>query len=187
MTMGNIVRKLRDSADRPGHRTRPDSEHPIAVRFSGEIVEKERKRAVVAEEIPKGSEFEIISDEGRDIGGDELAPTPLSYFAAGIGFCLLSQIGLYAKAHGLILNSVRSEQTMRFSVAGSWLRGDRRGAGLDLETTLEFCSREPGERILECVRSAELACFAHQSIHSDVAVRTTVIVNGEFLARDAVT
>lgn len=31
-------------------------------------------------------QFEIICDEGRNIGGDNTAPPPLAYFAASIAF-----------------------------------------------------------------------------------------------------
>lgn len=174
-----IVSKSEQAADRPGPSTRPDSSHPITVRFSGEIVEREQKRALVAEEVPKGSSFEIVSDEGEGIGGDDLAPSPLSYFAAGIGFCLLTQISQFSKAHKLRLESVSNEQVMRFSIQGSWLREDRQGAGLDLESHIDVRSDEPPERIRACVRNAQLACFAHQSLHPDVEVRLSVALNGE--------
>lgn len=84
--MDEIVRKVEEAAAKPGPAIRPDSEHPITVRLTGEIVEKERKRVLVAEEVPKGSTFEIVSDEGEGLGGDDIAPTPLSYFAAAIAF-----------------------------------------------------------------------------------------------------
>jgi hypothetical protein len=81
-----IVIKLQDAADRPGPDLQPDPGNPIVVHVSAELVEGGRKRAVVAEEVPKGSVFEIFADEGRPIGGSESAPTPLSYFAAAIAF-----------------------------------------------------------------------------------------------------
>jgi hypothetical protein len=84
--MDEIVRKREEAADRPGAAVRPDDRHPITVHLSGEIVEKERKRLVVAEDVPKGSSFEIVSDEGEGLGGEDLAPTPLSYFTAAVAF-----------------------------------------------------------------------------------------------------
>jgi uncharacterized OsmC-like protein len=176
--MDEIVRKAQPSADRPGPAVRPDSTHPIAVRLTGEIVENERKRVLVAEDVPKGSSFEILSDEGEGIGGEERAPTPLSYFAAAVAFCLLTQLSQYGKAHRLSVDGIRIEQAMRFSIQGSWLRGDRQGAGLDLETDLHVRSGEPPDRIRDCVRAAERACFVFQSLHPDIATRTRVTLNG---------
>ncbi|MGH2945403.1 MAG: OsmC-related (seleno)protein [Solirubrobacteraceae bacterium] len=182
--MDEIVRKVQPSADRPGPAVRPDSTHPIAVRLTGEIVENERKRILVAEDVPKGSSFEIFSDEGEGIGGEERAPTPLSYLAAAVAFCLLTQVSQFGKVRQLDLDGVRIEQTMRFSIQGSWLRGDRRGAGLDLETDLHVTSGEPPERIRDCVRAAERACFVVQSLHPDIASRTRVTLNGRPLDVD---
>lgn len=84
--MNPIVKKIENAVDRPGPAVRPDSEHPITVRLTGEIVENERKRVVVAEDVPKGSSFAIVSDEGAGLGGDDVAPTPLSYFTAAVAF-----------------------------------------------------------------------------------------------------
>jgi hypothetical protein len=81
-----IGRKLQDESERPGPDLRPGPGNPIVVRLRAELLEGERKRAVVAEDVPRGSVFELHADEGRAIGGGESAPTPLSYFAAAVAF-----------------------------------------------------------------------------------------------------
>jgi hypothetical protein len=45
-----------------------------------------KKRAAVTLESPAGSTFEIVSDEGAHLGGEDTAPPPLSYFSAAIAF-----------------------------------------------------------------------------------------------------
>ena len=84
--MEPIVVKLQDAAERAGPELLPGPSNPIVVRLTAELLDGERKRVVVSEDVPKGSVFEIVSDEGRAIGGNESAPTPLSYFAAAIAF-----------------------------------------------------------------------------------------------------
>jgi hypothetical protein len=83
-----------------------------------------------------------------------------------------------------MIESVRIEQVMRFWLRGSWLGRDRQGGGLDLESHLQVRSAEPPERIREYVRGAERACFTIQSLHPDIAVRTTVSLNGTSLDID---
>lgn len=70
---------------------------------------------------------------------------------------------------------------MRFSIEGSWLRGDRKGAGVDLEAHVRIRSAERPERIRDYVRGAERACFTIQSLNPEIAVRTTVSLNGTAL------
>ena len=53
------------------------------VRFTFELeaskVERQVKRATFAQ-------FEMLCDEGAEIGGDDTAPPPLAYFAAALAF-----------------------------------------------------------------------------------------------------
>jgi hypothetical protein len=53
------------------------------VRFSFELraerLERHRKRGVFGR-------FEMLSDEGPNLGGDDSAPPPLAYFAAALAF-----------------------------------------------------------------------------------------------------
>lgn len=84
--MSDIVAKVQEAADRLGPEITPDRRNPIVVRLKAELLENERKRAIVAEDVPKGSAFSILSDEGTGIGGGDSAPTPLSYFGAAVAF-----------------------------------------------------------------------------------------------------
>ncbi len=56
---------------------------PDGVRFSFELsatrAERQRKRATFGQ-------FEMHSDEGVALGGDDSAPPPLAYLAAALGF-----------------------------------------------------------------------------------------------------
>lgn len=84
--MDEIVRKLQAAEERAEPDVRPSRTQPIVVRVSADIIDKEMKRAVVAEDVPKGSVFSMISDEGPALGGEDSAPTPLSYFGAAVAF-----------------------------------------------------------------------------------------------------
>jgi hypothetical protein len=86
-----IVRKLEARAAEPGTagvaagpQERLDRE--VVFRVHAETLGDMKKRAAVTLEAPAGSTFEIVSDEGAHLGGEDTAPPPLSYFSAAIAF-----------------------------------------------------------------------------------------------------
>ena len=52
--------------------------------MEAETLDRQRKLARV--QAGRGSAFEILSDEGQYLGGDDSAPPPLAYFSAGVAF-----------------------------------------------------------------------------------------------------
>jgi hypothetical protein len=86
MDRTHIVTKKTDREDRPEADSAPSPDRPILVRVSAEIVGGERKRALVVQDVPKGSEWELFSDEGPALGGEDTAPEPLTYFGAAVAF-----------------------------------------------------------------------------------------------------
>ncbi len=177
-----IVRKLADSSVRSG--ADPDSIDgaAIVVRARATIVSGERKRAEVAHEHPAGSVWEIFSDEGQPLGGEDRAPEPLSFLAAAGAFCVLTQISQYAKANKLVLGPVSVEQTYYYEQSGAWRNRTRSGRAFKVTNTISIESDEPSDRITEMVETAEQACFVEQSLVSSVPIATEVIFNGESIA-----
>jgi hypothetical protein len=85
-----IVRKLEARAE-PGTArlsTSPQDrlDREVVFRVQAETLDDMKKRAAVTLESPAGSTFELISDEGAHLGGEDTAPPPLSYFSAAIAF-----------------------------------------------------------------------------------------------------
>ena len=81
-----IVSKRTSGELRPGPAVMPSPSEPVVVRLTAELAGGERKSAVVAQDVPKGSEWVMLSDEGAGIGGEDTAPEPLSYFGAAVAF-----------------------------------------------------------------------------------------------------
>ena len=50
------------------------------------------KKVTIFSNVPNGGTWELISDEGTAVGGRGTAPSPLMYFAAGLGLCMMSQV-----------------------------------------------------------------------------------------------
>jgi hypothetical protein len=80
-----VVRKLEEPPE--GARNAGAGEFSFVVRASS--LAGQRKLGAVWSEDASGrrsSSWEIHCDEGRALGGDDSAPTPLMYFAAGLAF-----------------------------------------------------------------------------------------------------
>jgi uncharacterized OsmC-like protein len=160
---------------------RPSRGQPISIRLEAELIRDERKRAIVVQDVPKGSEWEIFSDEGPGIGGDDSAPEPLTYLAAAVAFCHLTQMSQFARVNRLSIDGLRIEQRWSYELSGSWRAGTREGRCTGLETVVEVESPEPGDTVRRMVATGERACFAVQALAQPVPLHTTASLNGRTL------
>lgn len=144
----------------------------------------QRKHATVACSIPGYSPFVLRADEGTSYYGEDSAPPPLAYLAAGAAFCLLTHLQALIHAHRLRIDSVRLEQRMRFSTTLATTMQDRSapdGRCDGIETHVLIESSEPHAMLQRLVREAEGACMAHQTILNPVSGTLRVVHNGREL------
>lgn len=95
---------------------------------------------------------------------------------------MLTQFSRYGRIARLEIGKLRIEQTMRFFIEGSALKGTMHSGCLGLETRVHIESDEPPERIRELVRMGEQTCYTLQALLSPVPTKTTAILNGRELA-----
>ncbi len=81
--MDKIVRKLEAAPPTPGAPD-PQGRRTITLHVDAETRERQLKHAIVTG--GSTSPFEVYSDEGFYLGGDDSAPSPLAYFSLGIAF-----------------------------------------------------------------------------------------------------
>ena len=74
---------------------------------------------------PIGSSFRFVCDESELGGGKGLAPPPLAYVSAGIGFCYMTQLGRYAAIAKHKLDAYRIAQHTSFPFEGNLEDGTR--------------------------------------------------------------
>jgi uncharacterized OsmC-like protein len=175
-----IVQQVRQRADpaEAGMSLQAVQKREVVVRLEAQSLERMRKQAVVTVEQPRGSTFSIVCDEGPYLNGDDSAPPPLSYYSAGIAFCLLTQLSRYAAIAKLKIRNMTLRQETRFAMEGSALKGTLTGRGLLVDTVVEIDSDEPPERIAELVRIGRQSCFVHQSVEHPVPTQTSILLNG---------
>jgi uncharacterized OsmC-like protein len=136
-----------------------------------------QKEAVVTIE-PEGSVWRLVSDEGPYLNGTDLAPFPLAFFAAGMQFSFLSEVLQAARRRDISLDALSLEVDNRYSMQGSFLRGDALGGAVPSELSVSVESGASSSDIARIVREAVARCPA-QAHMRDVLINTFAFsVNG---------
>lgn len=120
---------------------------------------------------PRGGNevFSLATDEGPFHGGDNTAPPPLAYFAAGLVGCLMTQIRAFAKTLKTPLNSVGVEARMKWrgelNPDGTY---ETKAVSFGLDVSMDTdASWEEQLRLLE---AAKKGCFVEQTLAEGIFV-----------------
>lgn len=119
---------------------------------------------------PIGSEFQFLSDESPEFGGSGRAPDAISYMAAGIGFCFMTQFGRYASITKKKLDEYRIVQDIHFSPGG--VAGP--GRADPVETHVYLVTPEGEEFARKTLDMGERTCFLHATCRTDLEVNVSV-------------
>lgn len=153
----------------------------IVVTAQASSLEKWRKQ-VVAGQPETGSAFAFISDEGNYLpGGEGTAPTPLTYFVAGIALCLISHVTQVSGKKRLAIRNEKVAVTAHFHEEGSVLKGDAHGFCDSFEITISLESEEDEKEIIELQRLAHELCFAENALASSIPIETKLLLNDHYV------
>lgn len=180
-----VVPDLEALEIRERKKPRPGEPYRFGVSLVIEPVGRHRKRAFVSSPLPGGLSFLIHSDEGKGVmGGEESAPTPLAYFAAGVGFCLMTHLTGYLSQTQIEVTKLKLEVRGNFmTTLGHVGTGGQGEGGCDsFETMVILESPAPAEQIQELVAVCERACIASQALAQAVPTSVQVVLNGDKLA-----
>jgi organic hydroperoxide reductase OsmC/OhrA len=106
---------------------------------------------------PLGSTFRLLSDEAAGLGGTGTAPDAVSYMAAGLAFCFMTQLGRYAAILKRNMDRYRVVQDAHFSLGGS----GHPGTAEAVETHVHLDTSEGEDFARQCLDMAEQTCFLH--------------------------
>jgi uncharacterized OsmC-like protein len=109
---------------------------------------------------PIGTVFELRSDEPAGRGGAGRAPSAMTYVAAGLGFCFMTQIGRYADIVNKDLDAYRIVQDTHFSF-GAGENGETPGEAEPVETHVYLDADESASSARDVLRMSEQTCFLH--------------------------
>jgi hypothetical protein len=135
-----MIFKLREKlSPAPPSREWQDGAVEIGWRTRVRALEGLQKEALVTD--PVGDTWRLVSDEGKQLGGAELAPCPLEYFAAGVLFSLMAELLNHARVHGVEVAYLAVEGDHRYSVGGSAFKRDILAAANPAEIVVKIGSR----------------------------------------------
>ena len=110
---------------------------------------------------PLGSTFRLLSNEAPDHGGTGTAPDAVSYMAAGLAFCFMTQLGRYATILKKDLPRYRIVQDTHFSLGGASGGSGHRSVADAVETHVYLDTSEGEAFARQCLDMAEQTCFLH--------------------------
>lgn len=163
----------------PFKKSRPPEPLHFEVNLVAEAHDKQSKSGVIQVNIPGFSPVRLYCDEQPPVG-DDSAPPPLAYFAAGIGFCLMTHLTDILNARKIEVTSLRLEQRVRFMTNLGTMRDlghTTRGACEHVETHVIIDSPEPEETIQGLLDEAEGACMAHHALRNPIPWSTRLVLN----------
>ena len=136
-----------------------------------------QKEAVVTQGVA-GSAWRVTSDEGRHLNGTDLAPFPLGVFNAGLHGDLIRRIRAAATAHGVALRDLRIHLDNRYSLTGSFVRGDAVGHAEPTRARVRIESAASATAVARVIREASAASPALAALRTPLASTFAIYVNG---------
>lgn len=151
--------------------------HSMAWRTQVRAKEGLQKEAVVFNHA--GRAWRMMSDEGVQLGGAELAPCPLEFFTAGMLFSLMAEILRHAAAHHIGLELLKILQDSNYSISGSAIRGNMLGAARPAEVWIHIQADAPAADIRRILELAQATCPAHALMGHTLANTFSLTRNGQ--------
>lgn len=152
----------------------------FAMSATASVPERGMARAVVR------AHPSILADEDAHLGGEDLAPNPSEYLLSAIAMCQVVTYQSIARALGIPLDAIEVTASGALDWRGSL--GMERGIPVGfLEIECEARLRSPAdpERIRRLAERVERYCAVSDTIRRPVALRESVILNGEPLTNSA--
>lgn len=103
---------------------------------------------------PSKTVWRMVSDEGPYLNGTDLAPFPLAYYTAGMGFSFVAEVLKHAAAQNIAIDDIELVQDNFYSMQGSALRGDMIGGCIPAELLLNIQSTADRATIEAIVEAA---------------------------------
>lgn len=163
----------------PFKKSRPPEPLSFEVNLVAEAGNMQHKTGTVSVNIPGFSGVTLYCDEQPPVGEDT-APPPLAFFAAGIGFCLMTHLTDIYNARNIKIHSLKLEQRIRFQTNLGTMRElgyTTEGECQHVETHVLIESDEPEELIVGLLDEAENACMAHHALRNPIPWSTRLVLN----------
>ena len=154
------------------------------IRFAYDVVAEpgagQSKRGVILLPRSDYSSWEVTCDEGKAMGGDDAAPSPLGYLIIGVAFCLLTHIQSYLHKKPMQIDKIRVEIRAEYGTLPPEPDQGQQGQGMCDAYTAHVIieSPEPEAKLKYLISVCRDACMAIATVASAVPTTTRVFLNG---------
>ncbi len=152
-----------------GSSLKSEQKRTLHIHTEATIREDALREATVQLFKPIGSTFHFISDERS-----EIAPPSLSYLAAGVGFCYMTQLGRYARIVKQDLGPYGIAQTNTFVTEGP----EGKAVAEPVDTQLFVTLNDSDEAAQKLLWMGERTCFLHAAMRSSNRSDLSASLNG---------
>lgn len=125
-----------------------------------------------------GSVWRMATDEGKHLGGTDLAPFPLGFFNAGLHGDLINRILTIAKARNIQIDDLNIDLLNGYYIIGSFIRGDGVGYGEPAQVVVRISSPASASDISALIRDAVKASPAMDLMRRSFDNTFAIYVNG---------
>lgn len=122
--------------------------------------------------------WSFIADEAPNLGGDGSAPTPLAYFVASIGFCLLTQLTRACALEDLTIDGIDMEIRASFPLESKYGLGAASAAADRIVYRVDVRGDVDPEALRRAFDWAESVCHVVQTLLHPVGLETELVLNG---------
>lgn len=125
-----------------------------------------------------GSAWRLTTDEGKHLGGDDIAPFPLGFYNAGLVGDVYNRLMAIARARGIAIEKLDVDLTNAYWMTGSFVRGDAIGNAEPTTIDIHIDSPAGAGDIRRLVADAMKASPAIDGLRRALKNTFAIYVNG---------
>jgi organic hydroperoxide reductase OsmC/OhrA len=165
---------------RPGAPTRLLAGEPVrdVFRVEARTMGNGHQKELLVEEGKGGPVWRLVSDEGPNLKGTDLAPFPLAFFNAGLQADFIAHLRRLAQLRGVPLTVRGLEAVNQYYFSGSFFKGTGQGTAEAAVLTLDPGPDADGAQVQRLMADALTASPAHAALAEPLQNTFALYVNG---------
>ena len=136
------------------------------------------QKELVVTEGAAGPAWRMVSDEGANLKGTDLAPFPLAFFNAALQADYLNRVLALARSQTVPLEVEHLALDNQYHFTGSFVKGTGEGSAEPVSIRIAVRSAAPAERVMTLLEAALQASPAHALMATPLRDTFALYVNG---------
>jgi uncharacterized OsmC-like protein len=132
----------------------------------------------IVHEGPNGSVWRLTTDEGKHLGGDDIAPFPLGFYNAGLVGDLYNRVLAIARVRGIAIEALNIDLNNAYWMTGSFVRGDATGNAEPTTISVRVKSPADADTVRKLIADAMKASPAIDGLRRTLKNTFAIYVNG---------